>query len=206
MVRDWNHPMYMGLYDFRRCAHFWEAGVGGGWYAVCLKVSRAEFNWPAPLHLLNYCPFNTWNLKIHNAVFNNLFPFQESHSKLTLLLRWTRSPRVLTLENKIPGNQKTWVNMLICRHPSGWKRKPENGKFVGKKSIFYCKINWGLTEEAHSALFLEAAHRLYSFMSFLESWYQKHLINFKMFTKRQFCWTKELGQYTDVYLAVYWPR
>jgi len=38
-----------------------------------------------------------------------------------------------------------------------------------KNLYFYCKINWGLTEEAQSALFLEAAHRLYSFMSLLES-------------------------------------
>jgi len=36
--------------------------------------------------------------------------------------------------------------------------------FVGKNLYFYCKINWGFTEEAQSALFLEAAHRLYFFM------------------------------------------
>ena len=40
----------------------------------------------------------------------------------------------------------------------------KTGNLFEKNLYFYCKINWGLTEEAQSALFLEAAHRLYFFM------------------------------------------
>ena len=46
-------------------------------------------------------------------------------------------------------------------------------KILQEKNLyFYCKINWGLTEEAQSALFLEASHRLYFFMFSLESWHE----------------------------------
>ena len=39
VVRDWNHPIYMGLLPG---AHFWGQGGGGGGGAIFLKVSQAK--------------------------------------------------------------------------------------------------------------------------------------------------------------------